>query len=185
MDSPADWISPNAGANGKYDYKNNPLPADGGKVIVPDTDHLGGIWGTSPWVWKSFTRGLNPIFMDPYDNQVIGKLPAESWDSVRSSLGHARRLAERVNLAAMIPDEKLASTGFCLAQPGKTYIIFAPEGGDIEVDLVAATNALSVEWLEVATGNATRAKSVTGGLKQSFRTPFNGAAVLYLHPGAQ
>lgn len=68
FESPADWISPNQLAAAGYNYKTNPPPADGSKVIVPDTDHLGGIWGTPEWVWKSFTRGLNPIFMDPYDN---------------------------------------------------------------------------------------------------------------------
>lgn len=181
FDSPADWISPNSGINGNYSYKTNPPPAEGRKVIIPDTDHLGGIWGTTEWVWKSFTRGLNPIFMDPYDNLIIGGAPPASWDALRSSLGHARLLAERVNLAAMIPDEKLASTGYCLAEPGAWYVAFAPEGGDIEIDLTAAKAECDVEWLEVTSGKITRATAVAGGAKRKLRAPFQGPAVLILH----
>lgn len=180
FDSPADWVSPNSGDDGRYNYKTNPPPADGRKVIIPDTDHLGGIWGNTHWVWKSFTRGLNPIFMDPYDNQIIGGAPPESWDAVRANLGHARRLAERVHLAAMLPDEQRASTGYCLVEPGRTYIVFAPEGGDIEVDLTEAQGALSVEWLEVATGNLMPAKAEIGGAKRTLHAEFAGAAVLFL-----
>ncbi|MBX7207276.1 MAG: hypothetical protein K1X78_03100 [Verrucomicrobiaceae bacterium] len=181
FDSPADWISPNKLAADGYDYKFNPPPADGRKVIVPDTDHLGGIWGNSTWVWKSFTRGLNPIFMDPYDNQIIGEGSPSTWDAVRASLGHTRRLAERVNLAAMLPDVKRASTGYCLAEPGVSCIVFAPGGGDIEVDLTDSKATSDVEWLEVATGKITKTGAVAGGAKQKFRAAFQGAAVLFLH----
>lgn len=180
FDSPADWISPNQLAADGYNYKANPPPADGRKVIIPDTDHLGGIWGTTEWVWKSFTRGLNPIFMDPYDNQIIREGSPESWDPVRASLGHTRRLTERVNLAAMIPEVKLASTGYCLAERAKSYIVFAPEGGEIEVDLTEAKSQMDVEWQEVATGAITRAEPVTGGAKGTLHAPFKGAAVLFL-----
>ena len=111
FDSPADWISPNPDGG----YRDNPPAADGSKVIVSDTDHLWGIGGNRAWVWKSFLRGLNPIFMDPYDGLVLGKRFDPKWDPIRKSMGDARRLADRVDLAAMTPQNKLASTGYCLA----------------------------------------------------------------------
>jgi len=74
FDSPADWISPAKepqdwlypGTTFMEDYQNDPPAADGRKVILNDTDHLWGHGGNPKWVWKSFTRGLNPIFMDPW-----------------------------------------------------------------------------------------------------------------------
>ena len=30
--------------------------------------------GSQAWVWKSFTRGYNVLFMDPYDGDVLGQL---------------------------------------------------------------------------------------------------------------
>src|SRR4051794_5919211 len=60
FNSPADWVSPPYGSN----YYDNMLANNGSKVILNDTDHLWGGGGDASWVWKSFTRGLNPIFMD-------------------------------------------------------------------------------------------------------------------------
>jgi len=65
--SPADWISPNDNGG----YKDAPPAADGSKVVILDTDHLwGSTGGDRQWMWKSFTRGYNPIFMDCYDDTI-------------------------------------------------------------------------------------------------------------------
>ena len=127
--SPADWISPNGDVN-------NPMVGDGRKVIVNDTDHLCGICGDRSWVWKSFTQGLNPIFMDPYTagttarGSITGYDPNNNNDvSIRKNLGYALSYANRMNLAAMTPHPELASTGFCLANPssqGAEYLVFVP-----------------------------------------------------------
>ena len=64
FDSPADWISPNTG-DPQQSYLENPQANPGGKVIVNDTDHLcGHNCGDAVWVWKSFCRGLNVLFME-------------------------------------------------------------------------------------------------------------------------
>ena len=178
--SPADWISPNPDAPGGYNYRTNPPPADGSKVILSDTDHLWGIGGNPDWVWKSFVRGHHPIFMDPYDNRVLGKTAPESWNPVRESLGHTRRLAERLELAGMIPREDLASTGYCLADPGRQYVVYLPEGGRVEVDLSAATEPLAVQWIAPVAGKSHAGKPPAGGDKRSLEPPFRGPAVLLL-----
>jgi len=180
FDSPADWISPNRDAADGHDYLLNPPPADGKKVILNDTDHLGGIIGDSAWVWKSFCRGHNPIFMDPYDNRVVGKGEPEKWNALRQSLGQTRRLAGRVDLAAMLPHDNLASTKYCLARPGVAYIVYLPTGGEVAVDLSLASGTFQVEWVHPVEGTTTPGQPATGGAKQSFTAPFSGEAVLYL-----
>src|SRR5688572_3392052 len=84
FDGPADWISPNyapiswmlGDSTVSTSFKENPPPSIGNKVIITDTDHLWGHGGNHQWVWKSFLRGLNPIFMDPWD-----PLPGKKNDS--------------------------------------------------------------------------------------------------------
>jgi len=98
FDSPADWISPNPEGG----YRDNPPVADGSKVIISDTDHLWGIGGSQSWVWKSFLRGLNPIYMDPYDDR--------GDESVRLSMGRTLMIANRIDLVSMLPHSELAST---------------------------------------------------------------------------
>ena len=83
LDSPADWISPNPDGG----YRDNPPAGDGSKVFICDTDHLWGIGGNEAWLWKSITRGLNVIFMDPYDGVVLGKRFDPQFEPVRKQNG--------------------------------------------------------------------------------------------------
>ena len=180
FDSPADWISPNPEGG----FRDDPPDVKGAKVVLSDTDHLWGIGGDAVWVWKTFTRGLNPIFMDTYDGKVLGKVRPQD-DGPRRAMGQALALSRRIGLARCTPHGELASTGYCLAEPGVSYIIFAPEGGDVEVDLSTAKGkpGLAAEWLEVASGKTTKTSSPSGGAKQTFQAPFQGPAVLFLHSG--
>jgi hypothetical protein len=174
--SEADWISP-----GRNDGYGEDPPAWSGKTVsLLDTDHIWGVGGNAVWVWKAFTRGHNPLFMDPYDSGVFKSLSNGSWDEVRRAMGRTRRLAERVNLAAMTPRNDLASTKYCLANPGKEYLAYLPDGGEVTVDLSAATGALAVEWFNPRTGAATDGGTIQSGAIRSLKPPFTGDAVLYL-----
>jgi len=175
--SPADWISP-----GSQDgFRDDPPAWDGKKVSLLDTDHVWGIGGDGRWVWKSFTRGHNPLFMDPYDGSVLGDRFDSAWEPVRCNLGRARQLAGRLDLAAMTPRDDLASTKFCLADPGNTYVVYLPSGGKATVSLGDAANRFAVEWLHPSNGQVVTADAVTGGAHREFAAPFDGDAVLHLY----
>ncbi len=177
--SPANWISPNPEA-GPFDYRHNPPPADGRKVILSDTDHLWGIGGDVAWVWKSFTRGLNPLFMDPYEETVLVGPGTGRWEPVRQALGVTRRLAERLHLATLVPHGELASTGYCLAAPGREYVVYLPEVSEATVNLSAVTGAVEVEWIHPVQGTRSQAAGVVGGGPRSLKAPWSGGAVLHL-----
>jgi hypothetical protein len=186
FESPADWISP-AAWNGGWNFKANPPANDGRKVIFSDTDHLWGIGGNMHWVWGSFTRGHQPIFMDPYDATVLGKSPFEPhFREINLALGDTRRYAERMNLSAMTPQPDVASSEYCLADPGKEYLVYLPEkeGGKVTVDLRAAKGKLVVEWFDLHTRKTKDGGQVDGGTIRSFVSPFGDArAVLYIRSG--
>ena len=178
LKSPADWISPNPG---RRDYKSNPAPGDGAKVILPDTDHLWGVGGDVHWVWKSFLRGLNPIFMDPYRRQVLDRGPDEQWEPVRRAMGVARGLADKMNLAAMKPDTNSAGSGYCLVNPGQEYLAYLPDGDEIAIDLTAATSPLSAEWIDPVSGKVTTGKAAQGGAVRTFNAPEKRSWILHVH----
>jgi hypothetical protein len=182
--SPADWFSP--GADPWPDLRKDPRAVDGKKVSLLDTDHVFGVGGDQKWVWKGFLRGHNVIFMDPYgdpqwepilEGQGVGVSDAEK---ARLAMGHARRYAERMDLAKATPRPELASTGHCLADPGSEYLVYLPEGGKATVDLSAAKSKLAVEWSHPITGKITPADPIDAGAKREFAAPFEGDAVLYL-----
>lgn len=194
FNSPADWISPNPEGG----YQSDPPVADGRKVILTDTDHLWGIGGNNAWVWKSFCRGHNPLFMDPYREREDPSKPPypESsftehlndrtdldprWEPIRRNLGYTLAFAERMDLDHALPWTTLASTGYCLAAAGQQYLVYLPEGGQASVDLSAAAGRLQVEWLDPESGQSCRGADARGRAVRRFTAPFAGHAVLFIH----
>jgi hypothetical protein len=174
--SPADWVSP-----GSVDgFRKDPPAWDGKKVSLLDTDHIWGVGGNAEWVWKSFLRGHNPIFMDPYDGAVLGEPADRRWDPVRRAMGHTRRFAERINLAALQPAGELASTGYCLARAGEEYVVYQPRGAEgFSVELKAGT--YRHEWLDTDKGEAAGAgKTEAPGGPHAFKAEVGGGALLHL-----
>ncbi|KPL20339.1 MAG: hypothetical protein AMS23_11140, partial [Bacteroides sp. SM1_62] len=178
FESPADWISPNPEGG----YRDNPPDAAGQKVIITDTDHLWGIGGNQQWVWKSFLRGMNPIFMDPYDCSVLQRSYDPEWvEPVRKSMGYTLAYAKRMDLIKMAPENDLASSGYCLAQKGKEYLVYLPEGNEVTVDLTDASHELSVEWFNPNTQETIQSGEIEGSKVQTMKSPFGSDdAVLYL-----
>jgi hypothetical protein len=168
------------------DYQENPPPAEGRKVILSDTDHYWGIGGDRIWVWKTFTRGQHPVFMDPYNNPDFWPGNTQFDESLRANMGFTRLYAERMNLAAATPRGELSSTDYCLANPaasGAEYLVYFPAGGNAEVDLTGtpADVQLAVEWFNPATGMIETGEPVAGGAEHTFTAPFAQDAVLYLY----
>ena len=186
LSSHADWISPNG------DIKNPPL-ATGAKVVVADTDHLCGKCGDRAWVWKSFTRGENPIFMDGYDGAGYGvggegfNFNDPTWVDLRRNMGFIVQMSRRFDLHRMLPtdDTRSVSSGYALADPQSgRYIIYLPEtnSGRVTVDLGGTRGMLSTEWLDPANGRLVQGQPTEGGGRVDFSAPFDGDAVLILEP---
>jgi len=202
LESPADWIAPHASRIDRY--RDDPPTPTVRKVVLSDTDHLWGIGGNPRWVWKSLLRGLNPVFMDPYEMALRGiypawparSSPAPEWDDLRRALGYARAVADRVDLASMAPMGRLASSGFCLAAPGREYLVLVPflggrlrrlaalvrrsAAGSVQVDLSEAPGPLDLEWIDVERGRILPGDPVTGGRRLEVRAPFVGDGILHL-----
>ena len=212
LESPADWISPRNELGQDYSY--DPPEANGDKVILADTDHLTGVLETPTpdWVWKSFLRGLNPILMDLIQNRAPGH--TEKWNEpdrpfvreTRQAMGQTRALAVRIDLKRMVPASHLASTGYCLANPGLEYLVYLPIGSHplesfvtslserlgnrlTQLEMFSPTASLQlpanreryeVEWFDPDTDKIIAADAITANGTHKFTAPFRGAAVLYV-----
>ena len=166
---PADWISPTEWTD--------PPAGDGRKVIIIDTDHIGSVDRT--WVWKSFLRGHNPILMDWMRRPSPWYSPTDQ-EAMRKAMGHTRTMANRMNLAGTAPRNDLASTGYCLANPGTEYLVYQPKSGEaFSIELKPGT--YRYEWFNAAKGENSGTGSIrlSGGALQ-FKPPFDRDAVLYL-----
>jgi uncharacterized protein DUF6298/collagenase-like protein with putative collagen-binding domain len=176
FESPANWISPNPEGG----YRDNPPINDGSKIILSDTDHLWGLGGNQAWVWKSFLRGLNPIFMDPYDGQLLDEPFNPKWEGIRKSMGYVRQFADQIDLKRMVPSRKAASSGFCLLDPGREYLIYLPAGGEVKIQVGDLVRSFDVVWFNPNSGVRKNDAPSASSTKWVLTSPF-GTADCVLH----
>jgi hypothetical protein len=138
----------------------------------------------SPWIrpgtfcypvkqrwFASDTQMANvPVFVDG------GEVPSNKSIYYHSGLD----VGGMENMVAMTPQNGLASTQYCLANPGKEYLVYLPSGVKVSVDLTAAKGVLAFEWFNPSMGKTTKTGTVPGGARRNFTVPFAGDAVLYL-----
>lgn len=149
--SGADWIAPDSDPETRAD----PPAADGRQVVVYDTDHgydwrslrADGPAGQRAWAWRCALRGNHVLFMDPYlarieiDGEVrnapggvdprmpyYGLTPDPVWEPLRRTLGRIGRVLGTIDLGAAVPHPELASSGYCLADPGRELLAYVPAG---------------------------------------------------------
>ena len=140
---------------------------------------------------------------DVFGIDHLARAPRQTsgWDGVRESLGVAHKLADRFDLAALQPRPELASTHYCLADPGREYLVLVPWDGGwkrsllerlipgsesvaADVDLSAAHGPLDVEWIDLAHGTRQPGAPVTGGGHLAFRAPATRDFILHLETRA-
>src|SRR5439155_84493 len=109
----------------------------------------------------------------------LAEKPAALEEAARA-MGHSRALAERVNLVGMTPQGQLASTSYCLAAPGREYLVYQPKAGEpFVVEIKRGTYERA--WFDPAKGAfAPGGRLESAGGAEQFKAPFDGEAILYL-----
>jgi hypothetical protein len=80
----------------------------------------------------------------------------------------------------MTPSLDIASTGYCLSDPGREYVVYQPGTGMFTVDLQNAAGDFAVEWLDVQASAICASEQVKGGALREFTPPTAAPSVLYL-----
>jgi hypothetical protein len=102
-------------------------------------------------------------------------------ECARTPMGHTLRYAERMNLAAMNPNDNSCSAKYCLANPGREYLIYLPKEVSnrwylrgwyqswqdrshrtVTLDLSAISGEVILEWFSPATGQTENGR-INGG----------------------
>jgi hypothetical protein len=179
FNSTAEWISPRQEPGAAY--IDDPPANDGSKVILNDSDHLWGSWFADPvWVWKSFMRGLNTLFMDRYDVPYsITNGPIANGIQIRTVMGNTLTFSRRIDLLHSTPNTTISSTGYALVNSAEC-LVYSPSSSSFSVNLASYSGSLDVEWFDPTTQQTTFGSPVSGGTSRTFHAPFNGDAVLYL-----
>jgi hypothetical protein len=91
-----------------------------------------------------FTGSMNPADAEQHRHDII----KEVWD-----------LAEQFPFYRMEPRQDLVDNGFCLAEPGKHYLVFLPAPGTVSVRVEGGP--FTVQWVNVRNGDDRRGGGTT------------------------
>ncbi|MHC4671026.1 MAG: fibronectin type III domain-containing protein [Planctomycetota bacterium] len=175
--SNAHILSPNA-QNGDTHYKGTPAENTTGRIIVLDTDHLTGVGLDWQWVWKAFTRGYHPIYMDPLHR--LSWWPA-TWDpddsqyvNARKAMGLIRAYAERLDFSVVVPKAVRASTSKCLSdETNNEWYLAYPSNANTNITIKPlASGTYYYEWVDPVDGTLHETGLATGtGVNKTFTDP--------------
>ena len=79
------------------------------------------------------------------------------------------------------PSDKLVTIGWCLAQPGREYVVFQNAPQPFTLDIADATSPLQAEWFNPRTGQRSDAGSFSNGAASLTPPAGWGNAPLVLH----
>ncbi len=184
LEGPADLYSVTRGW--KAAYRGNPPVEPGSKPVIMDMDHVAADndgendWNNSPATpWKLLTRGYHQCFYDhdywkPGDN-------AARWETTRHDIGMAAYYASKMDLARMRPHNELATTQYCLANPGQEYLVFHAGTGAFTVEGLLPNRRYQLEWYHIEERRIVPGEAFVATVEtQSFAAPFENAVVLYM-----
>jgi hypothetical protein len=154
---------------------SRPRPINNTKIYGADT---GGVWtGTTQNAQEKFWRNIlggsaSSRFHRPPSGLGLS-------ESARVHLKSLRMLTDTMNVFVCTPHNDLLSDrspngAYCLAEPGKQYAVYFPEGGEVKLDASAAGETLQVRWLDISRSAWQESHQVKGGGELRLKTPDKG-----------
>lgn len=128
------------------------------------------------WTWAIYLGGGYPCYY--YNNTAWDLVKFEpeppGWKRCRFMMD----FLDAFDLNAMSPDNELVKEGFCLAEPGRQYLVLLPEGGDLCIDLTALPDdaVVECEWMDIHSGGRKKATVEGRGFAVGIGNPFGDAA---------
>jgi hypothetical protein len=122
--------------------------------------------------------------MDQYSYGAPKWTSAVEQEAMRKNMGYTLAYARRMNLATLTPRSDLASSKYCLANPGTEYLVYQSRADEaFSVELKAGT--YRYQWFNPANGTPAgegRVEALGGG--ERFKAPFESPSVLHLWKSA-
>ena len=100
-----------------------------------------------------------------------------SWDFCRIALGffrdHAIPLDRMTNADELVGNPAHENSAYCLAEPGRLYLVYLPAGGAVRLDLTAASGEFTLEWFNPREGGplAPASAPIRGGAPATLTAP--------------
>lgn len=115
-----------------------------------------------------------------WDNQGPLFLRLEDM-GLAEQLKHYRSFVEHTNFRELSPAQDLVDAPhLCLTDRSREFVIYAPRGGSVRLDLTKVSKKFAAQWFDPRAGNYRRLADVAGGSMRNFAAPDEQDWVLYL-----
>jgi hypothetical protein len=100
-------------------------------------------------------------------------------DKAQANIRSMRLLTDRMNIFTCAPDNNLLSDkgpneAYCLANPGKEYAVYFPNGGDLTLDIGALKKPATESWLDIMKYQWTSTRHIESRSELTLRCPSRG-----------
>jgi hypothetical protein len=104
-------------------------------MVALGADTTGEVTPRRPAAGPLCVNAANPRYFTDRSGRTRWSSSRPLFESCRRAMGHTLAYANRMNLTTTAPHGELASTGYCLANPGENYFVYVPlDGFRIEAD---------------------------------------------------
>lgn len=142
--------------------------------------------------WRSFTGGAAGYsngfigtafgqdgYKDPWNNSIVVPFKIADAGWAAQARHYYTFITTKTGFRDMNPAQSLVnSPNICLANPGQEYVVYAPSGGSITLDLASGT--FNLEWFNPRTGVHEGQTTISGGASRTFSSPDTNDWVLHL-----
>ena len=175
-------VSQNSSATGQRNWdnfqyiknylKDHPRPINSVKMYYPAKNVVPNFWRTLLGGGASarFHRDTNGIGLNA---------------AAQASIAAARKVESMVPFWEVEPSQHLLSQrdndeAYLAAKPGRQYVVFFPNGGSVDVNLVDAKGEFLLRWVNISTGAWGEKAQINGGKQVTVTAPSSGpwAAVM-------
>jgi hypothetical protein len=124
---------------------------------------------------------------DAFSWQGAGPLDFRLTDmGLGAQIAPLRDFVAQTDLLKMSPAQQLVNEpNLCLADSGESYVVYAPQGGRVELNLSGVPGTFAVTWFDPRTGTTRRGTPVNGGARISLESPDTRDWVLRLRANSR
>jgi hypothetical protein len=127
--------------------------------------------------------------MERFWRNIFGGMASSRFHRPTAGLGLSRKaqanirsmrlLTDKMNIFACAPRNDLLSDrkpneAYCIANPGKEYAVYFPNGGQVTLDISTMKKPTTVQWLDIMKSRWLDAQRLEGKSKLTLRCPSRG-----------
>ncbi len=170
-------------------WGRNPFNPKNNVKVYGGQRHGGGLEEGTHKFWRNILGGCASSRFHR-QGPSPGVYGAGLGELAQKNIRSLRMLTDAMNVFVCEPlnnllGDRQPNEAYCLAEPGRQYAVYFPDGGAVKLDISAAEAKLQVRWLDISRSAWQDPQTVDGGGTLELRTPGEGSwAVLVLAEGA-